>query len=92
MPVTATQRADEFAAGGDGTVALLQRLVHAGNVRRIWIKDERGRTLIEIPSTLGIRGGTFLMPIWAAVGALARMAGKLTIVVQREEAWPPYED
>ncbi|MBA3586371.1 MAG: DUF4342 domain-containing protein [Chloroflexi bacterium] len=82
MPVTATQRADEFAAGGDGTVALLQRLVHAGNVRRIWIKDERGRTLIEIPST----------PIWAAVGALARMAGKLTIVVQREEAWPPYED
>ena len=31
--------------------------VREGNVLRIWIKDEDGRTLIDIPELLGIRGG-----------------------------------
>ena len=35
----------------------LRQTVREGNVLRIWIKDEGGRTLIEIPEVLGVRGG-----------------------------------
>lgn len=83
---------DQFTARGAGTVARLRQVVREGNVRRIWIKGEDGRTLIEIPSLLGIRGGLHMLPIWAAVGALASVSGQLTVEVMREPAWPPYAD
>jgi hypothetical protein len=69
-------------------VTRLRQAVGYGNVLRIWIKDETGRTLIEIPSLLGIRGGRHLTPVWAAVGALASESGELTVEVLREPAWP----
>jgi hypothetical protein len=78
--------------GDDDMVATLQKLVHEGNVRRIFIDDEDGTTLIEIPLLLGIRGGPHLEPVWAAAGALGRLASNLTIRVQLEEAWPKYND
>lgn len=40
---------DQFTLRGAGTVARLRQVVREGNVRRIWIKGEDGRTLIEIP-------------------------------------------
>jgi len=57
-------------------------LVHEGNVRRIIIKNEQGHTFIEIPVTVAAVGVIFA-PILAAVGALAAMASKFTIVVER---------
>lgn len=33
-----------------------------------------------------------MLPIWAAVGALASVSGHLTVEVMREPAWPPYAD
>ena len=66
----------------------LRQAVGNGNVLRIWVKDEAGRTLIEIPSLLGVRGGRHLTPVWAAVGALASESGQLTVEVLREPGWP----
>ena len=87
-----TDRLDELRVRGAETVARIRDLIREGNVRRIWIKNEDGRTLIELPSMLGLRGGAPLLPVWAAVGALATAARELTIVVQREEGWPRYDD
>jgi hypothetical protein len=60
----------------------VKELVREGNVRRITIKNEEGRTLIEIPLTIGVIG-TVLLPVWAAIGAIAALAANLTLAVER---------
>jgi hypothetical protein len=83
---------DTFTVRGAEAVARLQSAVREGNVLRIGIKDEGGRTLIEIPLQLGVRGGVRLLPVWAAVAGLASVSAQLTIEVRRETGWPRYED
>jgi len=53
-------------------------------VRRIIIKNDRGETLVELPLTVGVVGA-LLVPVWAAVGAIAALAAKLTIVVEKAD-------
>jgi hypothetical protein len=60
----------------------VRELIHEGNVRRIIIKDEKGHTFMEIPVTVAAVG-TILAPLLAAVGALAAMAAKFTVVVEK---------
>jgi hypothetical protein len=84
-------RTEEFTIRGDAVVAKIKELVHEGNIRRITIKDESGQTLIEIPLTLGVVGA-LLLPVWAAIGAIAAVAAKLTIVIERVDDAPKKED
>lgn len=81
-------RVEEFEVTGEKLVATLKELVHQGNVRRIVIRNAKGVTLLEIPLVLGIAGAV-LVPVWAAVGALAALVAKLTIVVERVQDAPP---
>lgn len=74
----------EFKIEGDKLLAKVKELIHEGNVRRIIIKNEDGKTLIEIPLTIGVVG-TFIAPILAAVGAIAALAVHYTIVVEKED-------
>jgi hypothetical protein len=75
-------RVEEFEVSGDKIVETVRRLVHEGNIRRITIKDAEGRSLIEIPLTFGVVGA-LLVPVLAALGALAALLTKCTIVVER---------
>jgi Flp pilus assembly pilin Flp len=75
---------EEFRISGEEVVAKIKELLHEGNVRRIILKDEKGVTLIEVPLTIGVIG-VVLLPVWAAIGAIAAMAAKLTLVVERTE-------
>ncbi len=77
-------RIEELEVNGDKVVETVKRLVHEGNIRRITIKDSSGRSLIEIPMTLGVVGAA-LLPVWAAVGALAALVTRCTIVVEKTE-------
>ncbi|MBI5565107.1 MAG: DUF4342 domain-containing protein, partial [Chloroflexi bacterium] len=63
-PKSESSRTQEFKVSGDAVVAKLKELLHEGNVRRIIIKNDDGKTLIEIPLTLGVAGALFL-PVWA---------------------------
>lgn len=81
MPEQRIQTA-EFRVRGDGLVAKLKEIVREGNVRRIVLRNDEGRTLIEIPLTVGVVGA-MLAPVWAAVGAIAALAADLTIVVEK---------
>jgi Domain of unknown function (DUF4342) len=77
---------EEFAITGDALVAKIKELIHQGNIRRIILKNEEGRTLIEIPLTVGVVGGVLsaaLFPVMAAVGAIGAMVAHLTIVVEK---------
>jgi len=75
---------EEFRVDGDVLVAKIKEIVHAGNVRRIIIKNEKGETLVELPLTVGVVGA-LLLPVWAAVGAIAALAAKFTIVVEKTD-------
>ncbi len=75
-------RVEEFEVSGDKVVETVKRLVHEGNIRRITIKGEDGKSLIEIPMTFGVVGAV-LLPVWAAIGALAALVAKCTIVVEK---------
>ncbi len=77
-------RTEEFKVSGEAVISKIKEIVHEGNVRRITIKNEHGDTLIEIPLTLGVVGA-FLIPVWAAIGAIAALAANLTIVVEKVE-------
>ena len=85
---TGNTYSEEFKVSGDAVVAKIKELLHEGNIRRIIIKDEQGQTLIEIPLTIGVVGA-ILLPVWAAIGAIAALAVRLTIVVEKVEPTPP---
>ena len=78
-----TQRTQEFTLSGDEVVAKVKELLHEGNIRRITIKNEEGRTMLEVPLTLGLIGAA-LLPVLAAIGAAAALATRCTIVVERD--------
>jgi len=62
----------------------VKALIHEGNIRRIAVRNEAGETLLEIPVTVGFIG-VLLAPYLAALGAIAAMATKCTIAVERTE-------
>ena len=78
---------EEFRVNGEAVVGKVKEILHEGNIRRITIKNEKGDTLIEIPLTVGVVG-VILLPVWAALGALAALAANLTIVVEKENPKP----
>ena len=84
---------EEFKVKGDQVVTKLKELLHEGNVRHIVIKNDEGRVLIEFPVSIGL-AGALLLPVWAAVGAVAAMVTNCTIEVERtdEEEDPSHED
>ena len=75
-------RTEEIHVTGDALVAKIKELLHEGNIRRLTLKNEEGKTLIEIPLTVGVVGA-LLIPAWAALGAIAALVAKCTIVIER---------
>lgn len=75
-------KTEEHKVTGDSLISKIKELIHEGNITRIIIKNDEGRTLIEIPLTLGMVGIAFA-PILAAVGAIGALAADLTIVVEK---------
>jgi len=47
---------EEFSISSDKLIARVKELIHEGNVTRIIVKDEEGKTLLEIPATAGVIG------------------------------------
>ena len=77
-------RTEEFKVSGGEILNKFKELLHEGNIRRIILKDEQGKTFMEIPLTVGIVG-VALLPVVAAIGAIAALVSKLTIVVEKVE-------
>jgi Flp pilus assembly pilin Flp len=84
MTTETPPRTEEFRINGDQLLARVKELVHEGNIRRLIIRNESGTTLVEIPLTVGLVGMA-LLPVWAAVGAIAVLATDCTIVVERRD-------
>lgn len=82
--MTEKKKTEEFTVSGEELLAKIKSLIKEGNIRRIIIKNEEGKTLVELPLTIGIVGAV-LAPALAAVGAIAALVTKCTIIVERHE-------
>lgn len=82
--MTDKKTTEEFTVNGEELLAKVKSLINEGNIRRITIKDSDGKTLVEFPVTIGVIGALFA-PVLAAVGAIAALVTKCTIVVERRE-------
>ncbi|MFA5155608.1 MAG: DUF4342 domain-containing protein [Patescibacteria group bacterium] len=75
--------AEQFKVYGHEVLKKVKELIKEGNIRRIIIKDEKGKVLVEIPVTFAVVGAVFA-PVLAAIGALAAVVNKCTIEVERK--------
>ncbi len=75
---------EEFDVKGDDLLARIKELIAEGNVRRVTIKNAEGRTMLEIPLTIGVVGA-LIAPVAAAIGAVAALVAECTITVTRED-------
>ena len=82
-PVRGTEW-EEFQVSADDLVRRVKELIAEGNVSRLIIRNEKGYTLIEIPVTVGVIG-TLFAPSLAALGAIAALATRCTIAVERKK-------
>ena len=73
---------EEFTVSSEDLIGKIKEILHEGDVKRIIVKDEKGKTLLEIPAWAGVVGA-ILAPWLAALGAIAALATKCTIAVVR---------
>ena len=81
---------EEFHVRGEDLIAKIKEIIKEGNIRRIIVKNEEGKVMVEVPLTLGVVG-FMLLPVWAALGAIAALAANLTIVVEKDVTPAPTE-
>jgi hypothetical protein len=82
---------EEFKVSGDDLLTRVRELIHEGNVRRVFLKNEAGETLLEIPLTAGLAVTVLtaaLAPVLVAVGAIAALLGQVTVGVERRATEP----
>lgn len=75
---------ESFKVSGENLLKKVKEIIQEGNVRRIIIKDKKGKGIVEFPLTIGVVGAV-IAPILAAVGAIAALIGECTISVERED-------
>ncbi len=78
-----SQRTEEFKVNGEDLLKKVKNLIAEGNIRRITIRNKEGKSIVELPLTVGVVGAVLAPPL-AAVGAIAALVTECTIVVERE--------
>ena len=79
---SAGSKTEEHKVNADQLLNKIKEIVREGNARKISIKSDTGKVLLEIPLSLGVVG-VVLAPVWIAIGTIAALAGRYTIVVER---------
>ena len=75
---------EEYTVSGNNLVDRVRELLREGNVTRVIVKDDKGKTLLEIPATIGVVGAV-LAPWLVGLGVIAALVTNCKIVVERRE-------
>ncbi len=75
---------ESFTVSGDKIIEKVKEIIQEGNARRIIIKNEKDEVIAEFPLTAGAVG-VLLAPALAALGAIAALVTKCTVVVEKKE-------
>ena len=78
-----TTKKEDFKVNGDDLLKKVKELINEGNVRRITIQNKDGKTIVEVPLTVGVVGAVLAPPL-AAIGAIAALVTDCTITVERD--------
>lgn len=81
MPKSKTE--ETFEVNGENLLQKVKELIKEGNIRKITIKDKSDKVIVVFPLTVGVVG-TMLLPVFAAIGAIAALIGECTISVERK--------
>jgi len=80
-------KTEKFTVSGSQLVDKIKQFIHEGNIRRVRVLHE-GRTVLEIPLTIGAPAaaiGIMAAPVLAALGAFAALVTECTIEVEKTE-------
>ena len=79
-------RKEVHQVSAEGLVGKVKEIVKDANVKRIVIKDDKGKVLLSIPVTWGAAGAVVTLafaPWLAALGVIAGIATRCTIEVEK---------
>lgn len=77
-------KTEEIKVQGEQVLAKIRELIRQGNIRRISVKNEEGKTIVDIPLTLGVVGA-LLLPQLAALGVVVALVGNCRLAVEKIE-------
>lgn len=72
---------EEYTVSGSNLIDSVKELLHEGNVTRVIVEDDKGKTLLEIPASVGV----VLAPWLVALSVVAALVANCRIVVERRE-------
>jgi len=78
---------EKYTISGNQLIEKVKELVREGNIRRIRI-IHKGRTILEIPLTIGASATAVTIlaaPVLVALGAMAVLITECTVVVEKIE-------
>ncbi|MDD3631476.1 MAG: DUF4342 domain-containing protein [Atribacterota bacterium] len=75
---------ESFTVSGEKIIEKVKEIIQEGNARRIIIKNEKEETIAEFPLAAGAVGA-LLAPALAALGAIAALVSKCTVIVEKKE-------
>jgi hypothetical protein len=73
---------ERVRSAGDKVVAAGKTAIHEGNARRLMIRNRSDEVVVELPLTVGVVGAV-VAPFAAVAGAVAALATKCTIEIER---------
>jgi len=82
---------EKYTIDGSQLVEKFKQLIREGNIRRVRILHE-GRTVLEIPLTIGAPAAALtimIAPVLAALGAFAALVTECTIEVEKVDDKKP---
>ncbi len=80
-------KTEKFTVSGSQLVDKVKQLIHEGNIRKVRLLHE-GRTVLDIPLTIGAPAaviGILAAPVLAALAAFAALVTECTIEVEKVE-------
>ena len=81
-PLVSKKQQEEFKVEGKKVVSKIKALIKEGNVRKVTVKDSKGKTILSLPVTAGVLGAILLPPL-VVLGAIAALVTECTITVER---------
>ncbi|MFQ6086059.1 MAG: DUF4342 domain-containing protein [Candidatus Bathyarchaeia archaeon] len=77
-------RVEEVEVKSDQLKQKVKEILHEGNVTQVIIENRKGETLLVVPATVGAVG-VIIAPWLAALGAIAALATRCKIKIERRE-------
>lgn len=81
-PILSAKQKEEIKVEGKNVVNKIKSLIKEGNVKRLTVKDNKGKVILSLPVTASVIGAIFLPPL-IVVGAIAALLTECTITVER---------